>query len=124
MARWPQIEAPAQGVRVNGPSQEDVLKWYPRLYRTALRLTGNADDASDLTQQALTQALGAWDRFERGGLRTTWLHQILVNCVRDWARRAAVRAGVPFDPWGLHVAARPGGDGLDGLEAAEKLAAL
>jgi RNA polymerase sigma-70 factor (ECF subfamily) len=104
--------------------EEDVFRWYPRLYRTALRLTGDPHDAADLTQQAFSQALGAWERFERGSLRTTWLHQILVNCVRDWARRSAVRAGVPFDPWGLHVAARADGDGLEALEAQEQLAAL
>jgi RNA polymerase sigma-70 factor, ECF subfamily len=83
------------------PTEDQIAQWYPRLYRTALRMTGNADDAADLTQQAFYRALGAWDQFQGPALPTTWLHQILLNCVRDWARRRAVRPATRIDPWDL-----------------------
>ena len=43
---------------VKRPTEEQLSRWYPRLYRTALRLTGDPSDAADLTQQAFCNALG------------------------------------------------------------------
>ncbi len=74
-----------------------IAAWYPRLFRTALRLTRNPEDAADVTQQVFCNAMRHWDRFDGRCLPTTWLHQILVNCVRDWARRREVRATDPLD---------------------------
>jgi RNA polymerase sigma-70 factor (ECF subfamily) len=109
---------------VRQPSEHEIAAWYPRLFRTALRLTGSADDAADLTQQALVQALGAWDRFDGGALPTTWLHRILVNCVRDWSRRRAVRSAQPAGEWDLATVAADSPDGREQLEHREQLAAL
>lgn len=74
---------------VDRPSEEQIAAWYPRLFRTALRLTGNREDSADLTQQAFCKALGRWEQFDGNCLATTWLHGILVNCVRDRLRRHA-----------------------------------
>jgi len=109
---------------VSGPGDEETARWYPRLFRTALRLTGSYEDAADLTQQAFSKALAAWESFEEGGLRTTWLHQILINCVRDWARRKAVRTTAPLQKYQLHLADRSGDCGAERMEAGEELAAL
>ena len=104
------------------PTDEQVARWYPRLYRTALRLTGRFADAADVTQEAFSKALASWDRFDGGVLPTTWLHTILVNCVRDWARRQRARPSVRLEPWAL---AAPDGDAGDGrLARQEELAAL
>ncbi len=89
------------------PTDEQIARWYPRLYRTALRLTGSFADAADVTQQAFYKALRAWHRFDGGVLRTTWLHSILVNCARDWARRRKVRAAEPLQEWHLTVVEVP-----------------
>jgi RNA polymerase sigma-70 factor (ECF subfamily) len=81
---------------------EQIATWYPRLFRTALRMTGNREDAADLTQQAFCNAIQRWDRFDGRCLPCTWVHRILVNCVRDWARRRKVRAAGPLDEgWAL-----------------------
>lgn len=81
------------------PTDEQVAQWYPRLFRTALRMTGSIEDAADLTQQAFCKAFESWGRFDGKSLPTTWLHAILLNCVRDWARRRAGRRDDPPDPW-------------------------
>jgi RNA polymerase sigma-70 factor, ECF subfamily len=86
---------------VHRPSEEEIVRWYPRLFRTALRLTGSDEDAADLTQQTFCQALGRWDRFDGTSQPTTWLHRILVNCVRDWARRRVLRKTDSVDAWDL-----------------------
>ncbi|MCX5683925.1 MAG: RNA polymerase sigma factor [Planctomycetota bacterium] len=101
-----------------------MTAWYPRLFRTALRLTGSAEDAADLTQQAFCKALGTWDRFDGAALATTWLHQILLNCVRDWARRRAVRNAPQVEEWNLLPAIDGAPDGREGLEKQEQGAAV
>jgi RNA polymerase sigma-70 factor, ECF subfamily len=91
------------------PTNDQVKSWYPRLFRSALRMTGNAEDAADLTQEAFIKALENWDQFKQGSLPTTWIYRILVNCVRDWVRRQAIRKSVSLvDEWGLVVCPRPG----------------
>lgn len=62
-------------------------EWTPRLYRFALRLTGDRHTAEDLTQEAM---LRAWRK--RASLRDpvagrVWLFRIAVNLWRDWLRR-------------------------------------
>jgi len=59
----------------------------PRVYRFALRLTNNHQDAEDLTQET---CLRAWRH--RGRLRDVaavrvWLFTIAANLWRDWLRR-------------------------------------
>jgi RNA polymerase sigma-70 factor (ECF subfamily) len=78
-----------------------IEQWHARLFRTALRLTGSHDAASDLAQEALCKAVGKWDQFDGRSLPTTWLHRILVNCVNDWRRREAANPAGPLDEWAL-----------------------
>jgi RNA polymerase sigma-70 factor (ECF subfamily) len=68
-------------------------EFVPRVYHFALRLTGDAHVAEDLTQETL---LRAWSR--RGQLRQwqctrTWLFRIVGNLWRDHLRRAVLREG-------------------------------
>jgi len=108
---------------VNRPSEDEIAAWYPRLLRTALRLTGSPDDASDLTQQAFCRAIGAWDSFDGAAQPTTWLHRILVNGIRDWARRRAVRSVEQLDEWDLVPARTTPAENAD-VEGREELASL
>lgn len=50
----------------------------PVLYRVARRMVRNEDEASDLVQQALVKAFGAWRKFDGKHLRS-WLIKILRN---------------------------------------------
>lgn len=83
------------------PSDRQIASWYPRLFRTALRMTGSLDDAADLTQQVFYKALSRWDQFDGRCRETTWLHSILVNCVRDHFRRKDGRVNEVSDDWAL-----------------------
>jgi len=95
---WEALGADAAVIR---PTDEQIVAWYPRLFRTALRMTGSHDDASDLTQQAFLKALGSWDAFNGRSLPTTWLHRILVNCVTDWRRKRSSGPSQAIDEWAL-----------------------
>ena len=106
---WTRASGPAgefrepqeSGVLVEPISDQQVAQWYPCLYRTALRLTGSAEDASDLTQEALCRGLNSWGRFNGKSSPQTWLHAILLNCIRDWRRRRASRSESSLDEWSI-----------------------
>ncbi len=49
------------------------------LFRTALRMTRNREDAEDLVQEAITKAFSAFDRFEEGTNFRAWIFRILTN---------------------------------------------
>lgn len=90
------------------PTDEQIETWYPRLFRTALRMTGCIEEAADVTQETFCKALGGWGHFDGRASRTTWLHQILLNCIRDRIRKRDVAGTVSLiDEWEL-VAAKNG----------------
>jgi RNA polymerase sigma-70 factor (ECF subfamily) len=56
-----------------------LKRFAPRLYRLALQISGNPDDAEDIIQESFIQACNHLDNFEgRSGL-STWLHRIVLN---------------------------------------------
>ncbi len=61
------------------------------LYRFARRLTGNADQAYEVTQQTFVSAWSALGRYDRRRPFDVWLRAIALNKVRDFSRRQAVR---------------------------------
>lgn len=62
------------------------------LRATALRLTRNPADASDLVQDALLRAWLAFDTFEEGTHALAWLRRILTNTFLNGIRRKNLEA--------------------------------
>lgn len=62
---------------------------YGSVFRFLLFLTGEANLAEDLTQEAFTAAWGAIDRFRGRASIRTWLHRIAYNAFADAQRRRA-----------------------------------
>lgn len=60
-----------------------VTAYESRLYNVALKLSGNSDEAADLTQETFLRAFRAWGRFRRESQAYTWLYRILVNLNKD-----------------------------------------
>jgi RNA polymerase sigma-70 factor (ECF subfamily) len=50
-----------------------------QIYRMALRIVGNEQDAEDVLQETYIKALNALPNFEGRSSVTTWLHRIAVN---------------------------------------------
>ena len=67
----------------------------PRLYTTAARLLGSADDAADAVQDALVRAWLGLPRFRGESRFSTWLHRILLNAVDDQRRMTPREAELP-----------------------------
>jgi RNA polymerase sigma-70 factor, ECF subfamily len=81
-----------------------VRKYQDRLYNTVFRMTGNAEDARDLVQEAFVHAYRALDRFQGDSAFYTWLYRIAINAAISHRRRNKVMAsieggrGSTFDP--------------------------
>jgi RNA polymerase sigma-70 factor (ECF subfamily) len=68
-----------------------------RVFRTAKRLTGNAEDAKDVLQNAFMKAFINLPRFRGESQFYTWLTAITVNEARMLLRRGRRAAEIPID---------------------------
>lgn len=64
-----------------------VVEHLPAALRFAVRLTGNADEAEDIVQDALLRVARGWAAFRGEANFRTWLFRIVVNAFRDRLRR-------------------------------------
>lgn len=74
--------------RIEGKEFEAAaLPYLHDLYRTALRILGNARDAEDLVQEAYLQAWKSFHRFEPGTNCRAWLFKILFHRIHHHRRK-------------------------------------
>ena len=64
-----------------------VWRWQGRLYRFALRYSGDSEEARDLCQQSFIRAYGQLHRLRDPERFSTWLYQIAANLCRDHLRQ-------------------------------------
>ncbi len=74
-------------------------------YNIAYRMTGNRDDAEDLTQEAYLRAYRSFDKYNRALPFENWFFRILSNLVVDGLRRRPRQAPLSLD--------QPLGDGAE-----------
>ncbi|MBI1759483.1 MAG: RNA polymerase sigma factor SigE [Actinobacteria bacterium] len=76
------------------PTWDEVVRQHgPRVYRLAYRLTGNPQDAEDLTQETFVRVFRSLASY-RPGTFEGWLHRITTNLFLDLVRR---RQRIRFD---------------------------
>lgn len=69
------------------PSWDEIVREHSaRVYRLAFRLTGNAHDAEDLTQDVFVRVFRSLSSYTPGTFEG-WLHRITTNLFLDSARR-------------------------------------
>ena len=84
---------------------------WPRAYRAARLVTGDAAAAEDIAQEAFLAAVRNLDRFDRRRPFAPWLHRIVVNRAIDWTRARRLRAEVELGEWVPAPPAPEPGDG-------------
>lgn len=95
---------PDNAVDARTLSWDEIVRGYgDRVYRLAYRLSGNQQDAEDITQEVFIRVFRSLDRFEPGSFHG-WLHRITTNVFLDMARR---RAKVRMHPIGEEAAELP-----------------
>ena len=72
-----------------------VQRHRDRVFRVALRLLGDSQDAADAAQEAFIDAWRALPRFRQDSSFVTWLHRIVVNRCLQHQRRPRDRVGLP-----------------------------
>ena len=108
--------------------EEVALPHMDALFRTALRMTRNREDAEDLVQETFLRAYRSFDTFEKETNCRAWLFRILTNSYINRFRRAAnVGTQVPFESVESFLAsdeaaetAPDAGDGADFREALDE----
>ncbi len=66
--------------------REMVETYGDRIYRLALRYTGNREQAEDIAQETFLRAYKHLDRFDRNRPAGPWLFKIATNLCRSWNR--------------------------------------
>jgi RNA polymerase sigma-70 factor (ECF subfamily) len=77
---------------------ELVRRYQDRLYNTAYRLVGNAEDAQDVVQEAFLSAYQSLGGFKGDSLFFTWLYRIAVNTAISLKRKQRVALSIHSDP--------------------------
>ena len=80
-----------------GALGELLTAYQPRLYHMALRMVSNADDAAELTQDAVLKAIKHVDSFNAEARFSTWLMRILMNQAISHLRKRKLRKTVSLD---------------------------
>src|SRR5699024_3244284 len=79
----------ATGDRSTMPSSDELVREHAdRVYRLAYRLSGNAHDAEDLTQDTFIRVFRSLSKYQAGTFEG-WLHRITTNLFLDMVRRRA-----------------------------------
>jgi RNA polymerase sigma-70 factor, ECF subfamily len=87
--------------------EELIRRHRDRIYRIALRITGDAADADDVTQEVVIQLWTALSGFVGTSAFTTWLYRVVVNRSLDLRRRARRNSGEEPTDADLPPAAAP-----------------
>ena len=78
--------------------ESEALPHMDALYRTALRMTKNDNDAQDLVQEAMVKAYRHWDKFETGSNCRAWLFKIMTNIfINDYRSKSRAPVSVDVD---------------------------
>ena len=66
--------------------EELVLKYEKTVYNLALRMVGDRDDASDMTQETFIKAYGSLSSFRGDSKFSVWIYRIATNVCLDFLR--------------------------------------
>ena len=105
-----QIEAEIVARVLKGDRQEYALlveEYKSPIYNLAYRMTGNTEDACDLTQEAFIRAYKYLWRFNPQRKYFTWLYTISLNIIRNHLRKKR-EVIAEYEPGSIYLAGQTG----------------
>ncbi|NLM61246.1 MAG: sigma-70 family RNA polymerase sigma factor [Clostridiales bacterium] len=74
-----------------------VALYEKRVYTTALRMTGNQDDAYDISQETFIRVYRSLKGFKGDAKFSTWIYRIVTNLCIDYNRKAKRIKQIPLE---------------------------
>lgn len=74
-----------------------ILKYQGRIYNVILKISGNSDDAAELTQETFVKVIESIEKFRGRSSFYTWVFRIAVNLTLNYCQRNAKRATRSLD---------------------------
>jgi RNA polymerase sigma-70 factor (ECF subfamily) len=66
-----------------------ILKYQGRIYNVILKISGNSDDAAELTQETFVKVIESIEKFKGKSSFYTWVFRIAVNLTLNYCQRSA-----------------------------------
>jgi len=94
----PTTHTSGASLSLNAPEFDRMLRdHHRRAFSFAYRMTGDREDAEDLTQDAFVRAYRAFDRYDRSRPFDRWLFRIIANLFVDRLRAKPRQAPLSLD---------------------------
>jgi len=74
-----------------------ILKYQGRIYNVILKISGNADDTAELTQETFVKVIESIEKFRGRSSFYTWVFRIAVNLTLNYCQRNARMATRSLD---------------------------
>jgi RNA polymerase sigma-70 factor (ECF subfamily) len=85
---------------------------YAHVVRGAYLVTGDLQEARDLTQEAFARAFARWPSVRKLDAPEAWVHRVAINLAISWWRRRRVRQARPLSEAGVLAPPEPVDDEL------------
>jgi RNA polymerase sigma-70 factor (ECF subfamily) len=88
-------------------ASELITLFYQQIYAYLRRLSGNDEDAADLTQKTFTRTWQSLGSYQRRSKFSTWLHGIAYHVYLDWRRKRNLGDPQTDEWWETQAASSP-----------------
>lgn len=88
-------------------ASELVVAYYQRIFAYLRRLSGNDDDAADLTQKTFARTWQSLGSYQKRSSFSTWLHGIAHHVYLDWRRKRSLGDAQTDEWWEAQSANSP-----------------
>ena len=83
------------------------------VFNVVYRITGNAEDARDVSQEAFIKAFKNFESYDESSAFSTWLYRIAVNTAIDYIRKRKKENSISFEDYIVDEKNQKGDSGLE-----------
>ncbi len=83
------------------------------VFNVVYRITGNAEDARDVSQEAFIKAFKNFESYDESSAFSTWLYRIAVNTAIDFIRRRKKENSISFEDYIVDEKNQKGDSGIE-----------